>query len=653
MGVDTGGTFTDFIYKTDDTWDVFKILSTPSNPAEAVIKGIDRIAHEKHLRMIHGSTVATNAVLEGKGALTALITNRGFEDILEIGRQNRGRLYDLTWNRSHPLVPAHLRFGISGRIDASGDVIGDLKEDDIRGLIGRLRNSRVESIAVCLLFAFKNPDHEKRVFKILSSMEIPVSLSHEILSEFREYERMSTTVLNAFVLPKMRTYIQTLSRHIGKNQLRIMQSNGGSILAETASNEPVRTILSGPAGGVVGAHQLGKMAGFNRLITFDMGGTSTDVALLEDKLPITTGSAIGEYPVNIPMIDIHTVGAGGGSIAFIDTGGALRVGPQSAGADPGPVCYGRGDTLTVTDVNLFLGRLLPDFFLGGGMRLYPEKVEPLINNLSKEIGLAPVELAEGILSVANAVMERAIRVISVEKGHDPRAFTLFSFGGAGGMHASFLARLLKIPKILIPRHPGILSAIGMVMADVIRDYSLTVMIEPDGKKLKSLTPLFRPLEKKGLRDLSREGLEPDRIIIEKGLDMRYRGQSFEMTVPLGDDFIEAFHALHEKTYGYCNRNKKVEIVNIRARARGLTQKPRIEKIARGRRQFSKSAVLGRRPVVFDGKSIRTPVLYRNKLKSGNHIAGPAIIVEYSSTLVIPPFADGEIDDYGNVIVVLE
>ena len=473
IGIDTGGTFTDFVYKEGDRWGIYKILSTPSNPADAIIEGLKYIAEGKHKKIVHGSTVATNAILERKGAKTALITNKGFEDIIEIGRQNRSRLYDLAYRKEPALVPSALRFGIPGRILNNGDEHTPLDHEEVKRIIGILNDNNIESIAVCLLYSYVNPAHENKTKEMLQSLDIPVSLSHEILSEFREYERTSTTVINAYVSPKMQNYIGTLIKHTGKNDhLSIMQSNGGSISADTATRESVRTILSGPAGGAVGAFEIGRMAGYSKIITFDMGGTSTDVSLMDGKLSLTTQSLISGLPIRVPMIDIHTVGAGGGSIASMDTGGALRVGPESAGADPGPICYGKGDRITVTDANLYLGRIIPEHFLGGNMALKRDKLETSFKLFSRETGLSSIELAEGILAVANTAMEKAIRVISVERGFNPGDFTLLSFGGAGGLHAAFLARLLNIPKVIIPANPGTLSAMGMLMADVIKDYSL-------------------------------------------------------------------------------------------------------------------------------------------------------------------------------------
>ncbi len=650
LGVDTGGTFTDFIYKDEEGWKVYKILSTPSNPAEAVLEGINYITRGQDVNITHGSTVATNAILERKGANTALITNRGFEDIIEIGRQNRKQLYNLRYRKTPSLVPTANRFGVRGRINYAGEVVEEIDPHEIEEVIETLGFSDVESVAVCLLFSFKNNEHEKKIGEALERAGIFYSLSHEVLSEFREYERLSTTVINAYVSPKMARYLSFIKKNMGRGKLRIMQSNGGSISAETAMKESVRTILSGPAGGVVGAYHLGKMAGREKLITFDMGGTSTDVALIDGRLPLTMESEISDFPIKTPMIDIHTVGAGGGSIAYFDVGGSLRVGPESAGADPGPICYGKGERITVTDANLYLGRIVPHRFLGGRMRLHVERIAPYFERMATEASLEPVELAEGILSVANTNMERAIRVISVERGYNPSEFTLFSFGGGGGMHAAFLAKLLGIPTVLVPRHPGILSAIGMLLADVIKDYSTTVMLSEGAMGHSSLESFFRDMEKRAEKDLLDEGIARREMAFERYLDMRYVGQSYEIVVPFGEDFVDRFHLLHEKTYGYCNRNKGVEVVNVRLRAKGRLSKPEFKKAERLSSRIPPSALLGERDVIFFGEKYPTTIYERDLLLPGNRIKGPAIVVEYSSTIVIPPACEMEVDAFENILI---
>jgi len=654
VGVDTGGTFTDFIYKTKDgKWGVYKLLSTPHNPAEAVLNGIRIITTTKEFKVIHGSTVATNAILERKGAYTAFVTNKGFEDIIEIGRQNRTELYNLFYRRNPPLVPKELRFGLRCRVNSEGKVVVDIEDGELEGLVKRIEDAKAESIAVCFLFSYLNPEHELKVGRAFERLGIPVSLSHKILAEFREYERASTTIINAYVAPKMKRYIQSLIDGIEGNELRIMQSNGGSISAEVAMNESVRTILSGPAGGAVGAYEIGKMAGYNRLITFDMGGTSTDVSLIDNKLPLTFESEIAGFPVKVPMIDIHTVGAGGGSIAYLDAGGSLKVGPESAGADPGPICYGKGEKITVTDANLYLGRLVPEFFLGGNMRLDRDRLNMYFKEMAKRVGLTEIELAEGILTVANANMERAIRVISVDRGYDPREFVLFSFGGAGGMHAAFLAQLLKIPKVFVPKNPGILSAIGMLLADIVKDYSLTVMLKTDETNYTELKHLFEPLDETGINDLLSEGIDRKKVVLEHYLDMRYVGQSYEIVVPFSENYVEDFHKLHEKNYGYSDKTKRVEIVNIRLRAIGSPEKPAFERIEKASSEGIENAIIGEKNVIFAGNYKITKIIDRDKLLAGNVFEGPAIVVEYSSTIVIPPNCKATVDDFGNLIVEVE
>ena len=651
IGVDTGGTFTDFVYKDGDRWGVYKVLSTPSNPAQAVLEGLRHLSEGKKKQIVHGSTVATNSILERDGARTALITNKGFEDVIEIGRQNRTRLYDLAYRKEPHIIPSELRFGLSGRILQTGEELRPLDMAKAKEIAFRLKELDIESVAVCFLFSYVNPAHEKKVRESLQPYGFQMSLSHEILAEFREFERTSTTVINAYVSPKMQRYIEYLTDNLDAGDtLGIMQSNGGSISVETAMKESVRTILSGPAGGVVGAYEIGKMTGYTKLITFDMGGTSTDVSLIDKDLSLTLESSISGYPVKVPMIGIHTVGAGGGSIARLDEAGALKVGPGSAGADPGPICYGKGNAITVTDANLYLGRLIPKHFLGGRMTLKQERLAYYFDKMIENTGLSAQELSEGILDVTNTAMERAIRVISVERGYDPREFTLFSFGGAGGMHAAFLARLLSIPKVLLPQNPGILSATGMLMADVVKDYSLTVMQNQESVTFPSLSGIFHDIEDRGDKDLNAEGITKDRILLERFLDMRYEGQSYEIIVPFDEDYVERFHKLHEKTYGYRNEDKVIEIVNIRLRAKGIPEKPTFKKTKKMEKKVSAGAVLGEREVVFDHHRMRTKIIARDMLKSGNRIEGPAVVVEYSSTLVIPPFALAHVDGYGNIVM---
>ena len=458
-------------------------------------------------------------------------------------------------------------------------------------------------------------------------------------------------MVNAYVSPIMTRYLTDLRDGLGNAGLSVMQSNGGSISAATAMRESVRTILSGPAGGAVGALATGRNAGYDKLITFDMGGTSTDVSLMDGTLPLTTASSISGYPVKVPMIDIHTVGAGGGSIASPDPGGSLAVGPGSAGADPGPICYGRGgDRVTVTDANLYLGRLVPDRFLGGTMRLDEDAARSGVERLAARLGMGPEELAEGILAVADANMERAIRVISVEKGFDPREFTLYSFGGAGGLHCVSLARLLGMPRVFVPVNPGILSASGMLMADVVKDYSRTIMRPAEEFSDGEAEACFTELERDGLAELAAEGVPKERVRHERYLDMRYKGQSFELLVPEGGDRIETFQALHEQRYGYRNESKGVEVVNVRLRSRGGQERRLPAPGPDCGAPVPEAARLGCRRAVFDGRGVDALVLNREGLLPGNEFRGPAIVTEYTSTIVVPPGTTARVDPWSNLIL---
>ncbi|WP_456402132.1 hydantoinase/oxoprolinase family protein [Persephonella sp.] len=655
VGVDTGGTFTDIVYIQNGKISVLKVPSTPENPAKAVLEGLSSLNFDEERYIVHGSTVATNAVLERKGVKTAFITNSGFEDIIFIGRQNRKRLYDLKYRRSQPFVPEDLRFGLDCRVDYKGEILKDLELKDVEELIEILDSKDVESVAVSFLFSFLNSEHEKTIKDMLSK-KFFVSISSEILPEFREFERSSTVVLNAYVAPIMDKYITYLQNNLSvRDNLLIMQSNGGSISPETAKKEAVRTILSGPAGGVIGAYRIGETAGFKKIITYDMGGTSTDVSLIDENIPFTTEYEISDYPIKIPVIDIYTVGAGGGSIAYIDSGGSLNVGPESAGADPGPVSYGKGTKITVTDANVFLRRLMPEYFLGGKMRLYPGRVEKYLSELSDEMGgIDLYELAEGILTVANTKMEQAIRKISVEKGFNPEEFVLFTYGGAGGLHAPFIAKEMSIKKVVVPLNPGVLSAMGMLMSDIIKDYSLTVMIQYDPKMLPHIDNLLEDLKEKGIYELKNEGFVGEDVKYEYYLDMRYKGQSFELIVPYinGEDVKDKFYRLHKRIYGYYRDDVEIEIVNIRVRIIGVVQKPKLNKIPQGNLKPD-DALLGEKEIYLDGSFKKVKVYDRSKLKANNIIKSPALIIEYSSTTIIPEFSVAEIDQFGNIVISIE
>jgi len=507
----------------------------------------------------------------------------------------------------------------------------------------------VESVAVCLLHSYANPEHEIRVKEILlSAGNFYVSLSHEIVREFREYERTSTTVINAYLTPVMDRYITHLSSKLNEGDaLLVMQSGGGLTGAERIKKEAVRTLLSGPAGGVIASLFMGRLIGQEKIITFDMGGTSTDVSLIEGEPLLTTEARVEGFPLKVPMIDIHTIGAGGGSIAWIDEGGALRVGPRSAGADPGPACYGKGGSdLTITDANLYLGRILPDHFLGGTMKLYPEKVGEPLKRLSSVLGRDPFEVALSVIETANSGMERALRKVSVERGHDPGEFSLFCFGGAGALHACQLAEALGIKEVVVPQNPGLFSAFGILTADIVRDYSLTVMLTAEDTPREYLENLFERLIGEAIEDFERDRLGTDNLYFEKSLDMRFKGQSYELTVPYTPDPVREFHRIHQKRYRYIHERES-EIVNIRLRAVLKRPKPVIKK-EEAKEHIPDYALSGSVKTAFGGDFKETKVYRRSLLKPGAIIQGPAIIVEYSATTLLPPGTTALVDSFKNI-----
>ena len=663
IGVDTGGTFTDIVMSVEGSLLTHKVLSTPENPAHAVIKGVNEIIEIyrqdllEDIDIVHGSTVATNALLEYGGARIALITTKGFEDVIEIGRQSRSNIYDIFVQRPAPLVPTDLRFGVSERTLYTGDIQTEISNEEIDNLSTRLSTLELDAIAICFLFSYVNPKNEQLVADKLQHLNIPISCSHEILPEYREYSRFSTTVANAYIKPVLEKHLSTLadSEKFPK-PFRLMLSNGGCISTSNFESAGINTVLSGPAGGVIGAYNVAKTAGFEKIITFDMGGTSTDVSLCDEGISMTTESSISGLPIKVPLIDIHTVGAGGGSIATIDSGGALRVGPESAGADPGPICYGNmGKELTVTDANLLLGRISPMLFLGGQMTLEVESVREYMKAFSKQIGLSELETADGILKIANAAMERAIKVISVERGYDTRDFTLVSFGGAGGLHAAFLAQNLGIQTVLIPPNGGLLSAYGMLFADVVKDYSQTVLwkIYGENEKIRSqLETGFDILLKRAEGDMKKEGFTLNQLKIKRSLDMRYEGQSYELNVPIQNmnkNYIKQFHAIHEQRFSYARPETVIEIVNLRLSAIGETNKPKTD-CNSDIDSEPINAATERVDVFFDGAPLLTDFYHRESLHTGKQIQGPAIVTEFSATTVVPPNFLAIVDIYGNLIL---
>ncbi len=657
IGVDTGGTFTDFVFERDGRLNLFKLPSTPSDPSLAIQQGLARICAETgsqldRIEVVHGTTVGTNALLQRKGARIALVTTRGFEDVLVIGRQARPELYNLNAVKPRALVDDDLRLGVRERVVASGEVLEPLNENDLRAMVSKLRQQKVEAVAVSLLFSFLHPEHEERIAAALSSLDVPLSISSRILPEYREYERTSTVVINAYLQPLMGRYLKRLSGDIKLN-LRVMQSSGGSISADVAAVEPVRTILSGPSGGVVGALRAAASAGIENVITFDMGGTSTDVALCDSGAIRTTNEAVvAGLPVAVSVMDIHTVGAGGGSIARVDEGGSLRVGPESAGADPGPACYGRSLLPTVTDAHVVLGHFSSDSLLGGEFKLHEKRALDAITNLAKDLSrvsnkrVTVVAAAEGVLSVANTNMERALRHISVERGHDPRQFALLPFGGAGGLHAVDLARALRIPTIILPAAPGALSAVGVLVADVIKDQSRTVMFTLERKQVARLGKVFSEMEREAASVLRAEGFTRSRQRHERSLAMRYRGQSFELEVSsLSGDLAAAFNRVHRERYGYAQENSEIEIVSTRLRSFGLVEKLPQEKLSRGKARASRRVMAH-----LDGRKVEVNLYKRDELSAGVKLQTPCIVSEYSATTLIPGGTTARVDEFGNVLI---
>jgi N-methylhydantoinase A len=671
VAFDTGGTFTDCVFVRDGRLQILKVLSTPCDPADAIRHALGEIlakskAHATSLTLLCGTTVGTNALLERRGGRVTLVTTAGFEDVLEIGRQARAKLYDLFCERPAPLVPHRRRIGLRERVAADGMMLVRPSREEVTRVINRVRASRADSVAVCFLFSFLRPDHEQLLARRLRAAGFSVSVSHEILPEFREFERTATTVANAYLVPVMSRYLAEVAKHAesavaGKLKgtakqapracVQIMQSNGGILSAGVAIREPVRTILSGPAGGVLGAQQVATRAGYSRVISFDMGGTSTDVSLIAGSLRTTNESIVADLPVAVPMLEIHTVGAGGGSIARFDRGGSLRVGPESAHADPGPICYGRGERPTVTDANLILGRLGAGGLLGGEFQLDKERAARFMSRAIRGVhGMRSVEeFAQGVLDVVEATMEQAIRVISIERGRDPSDYTMVAFGGAGGLHACNLAASLSMPRVMIPKFPGALSALGILCAEAVKDFSRTLLlaVRRQPAAASKLRGAFAALEREGARAMHGEGFALRDLRVERFLDMRYVGQAYELSVPASGDFVRAFHREHEQRYGYADRARPVEIVNIRTRFIGATGKMKWPKERIGKSEC-REAIVEMRQLWFRGQRYEAAVYSRRELRPGNLFRGPAIVSEYSATTLVPLGWSVRVDAFENL-----
>ncbi|MGG5811155.1 hydantoinase/oxoprolinase family protein [Falsiroseomonas sp. CW058] len=680
VGVDSGGTFTDVCLFDEEEGrvEVWKVSSTPDDPSRGIAQGV-----EEGMRRVapdaaepgapvsyfgHGTTVATNALIQHRGVRTGLVTTDGFRDLLEIGRQKRPDLYDMQADKPPTLVPRDLRRQVPERVRHDGRIDLPLDEAAMREAARALKEAGVKAVAVSFLYGFIRPEHERRAVEILRE-EMPdafISAGHEIAPEFREFERLSTVVLNAYLGPVMRSYIERLTprlRALGMTATpHLTQSNGGVIGFQTAAEMPVRAVLSGPSTGVVGAQAIGTLAGFEDLITFDMGGTSTDVALLNGgQCKLASEATVHGYPIKAPMLDIHTVGAGGGSIAFIDSGGLLKVGPRSCGADPGPACYGRGNPEpATTDANVVLQTLNPEYLLGGRMAVRQDLARQAIGRLAERLGLGLMETAQGIISVVTANMARAIRVISVQRGHDPRDYTLMAFGGAGPLHAARLALELDMKRVLVPRNPGILCAMGLLLTDLRADFAATKLLPATAASVAEVASGFDGLAARAGEWFAHEEIAPGDRHLTRTADMRYAGQNYELPValPAGPVTAETIAALalgfaeaHRQRYGFVAEDEPVQLVTLRLEATGRVRKAVLRSHPEAGPDAS-AAITGEREVWFPeaGAFVRTPIYARDALRPGNRFTGPAIVEQMDTTTVVLPGMQAHVDPYLNLIL---
>ena len=650
LGVDVGGTFTDFVLWRDGAVELHKRPSTPDDPSRAVLAGIDALGVAPDL-VVHGSTVATNTVIQRRGARTALVATEGMRDLLIIGRQTRPDIYDLEPETPDPLVPSERRLELSARLRPDGSVERPADDAEVRALVQSAVDADAEALAVSLLYAYANGEHERRFEDLAAEAGLYVSLSSRVSPEYREVERTATTVLNAYVGPVMSAYLARLEAGLaerGAGTLRVVQSDGGSATPQRASALPVATLLSGPAAGVAGAFQIAVRAGFDRIITFDMGGTSTDVALCDGTLPARADIEVAGLPARTPAVDVHTVGAGGGSIVRLDAGGALHVGPQSAGADPGPAAYGRGEDFTITDANLLLGRLPPAGLLGGAMALDAERSRRAASNVAGAFGGDIERAAQAALDVAVANMERALRVVSVQRGFDPREFTLVAFGGAGPLHACALADAVDVPRVLVPMAPGVIAALGAAGSDLTATFSRSVLLPLEPSAMGALRRALAEAGREAAEQLDRPGAD-----LHWALDVRYLGQSYELTVELdgieSDESFERaradFDALHEARFAHQDTSAPVEVVNVRATARAATGATAPEPAF-----DAEGAAPATVEPWFDGRAQSAQLIDRASLRPGDRLDGPALIAQLDSTTVIAPGWGATVDDQGNLVL---
>lgn len=677
LGVDVGGTFTDLCLFNEDHKEtlVLKIPSVPNDPSKAIIEGIKNILKLNHVEsesvqyLVHGTTVGTNAAIERKGAKTALITTEGFRDLLELARQTRPSVYNLFKDKPEPLIKRSLRKEVAERLHFDGSVLQSINQEQVEEILKDLAKENITAVSVCFLHSYINPIHENAVKKMIRDFlpDVYVSISSEVLPEYREYERLMTTSLNSYLGPVVSNYVNNFAGNVEKIGIPVRpyinQSNSGVMSIEDAKENPIRTALSGPSAGVSGAAYIAMLAGFENIITFDMGGTSTDVSLIQNSTPrVATGKKVAGFPVQIPMTDVHAVGAGGGSIAWVDNGGILKVGPHSAGATPGPAAYNHGGTEpTVTDANVFLKRLNPRYILDGSMEInYQAAEDAIFEKLSKPLGLDMGDAAKGIIKIVNSNMVRAIRVVSVEQGYDPREFTLVAFGGAGALHAAYVAKELGIKKILIPDNPGILSALGLLVSDLRMDYVKTNRLLASIGNIPLVNKELGELTLQAKEWLQQENVPQNAQIIEQKIDMRYLGQNYELTIHVNNKLNDEkdlvalknlFHKEHEKTYGYANENEQVEFINYRVVAKGKVSKINLRNHEVGGKD-SIHAIIEKREVYFEEADafILTNVYQRKKLAPNNTIVGPGIIEQMDSTIVIPPDCTAKIDKFRNIII---
>jgi len=640
VGVDTGGTFTDFVWEEDGELKTLKVPSTPGNPAEAILQGLERIGIKSEV-LIHGTTVATNAFLERKGEDFVLITTKGFEDVILIGRQTRPKVYDFFVKKPKPFVKEENIIGVDERLSAKGEVIKPLTEKEVKKALKFVKRKEARSVAVSLLHSYKNPVHEVSLAKALStSKELLLSLSHEVLCEIREYERTATTAINAYLSPILKRYLETLEEKLPQTRVFVEQSNGGYMPISLAKHRAVQTILSGPAGGAKAGLSLARYFGIDGVITLDMGGTSTDVCLIKSSLPFTKEYQFDGYPVSIPVIDIHTVGAGGGSIAWVDEGGLLKVGPISAGADPGPACYGKGNDFTVTDANLVLGRIIPEFFLGGEMRVFPERSFNALTKLAEKVGLSPLETALGVVEIVNTNMVRALRKVSTERGIDPSSYFLLAFGGASGLHACDLTRKLNLQGFIAPKLASSFSALGLYNASPVFDFSKTVLLPVED--LEKIKAEIESLKKIATERVLSFGLPKELVNSLKAeviLDLRYKGQGYELCLPHQENLASAFHEAHRNEFGFCLEHFPVEVINVRVRLTGedepLNLKVESQKFVFS--PFEKEVYTKEGPKKFK-------VVPWDELKKGDKLFGPLLIVDRYTTLFVEEGFLAEVKD---------